>query len=132
MNGPTVYEVVGGQAFFDALVDRFYDRVEHDPLLRPMYPADLGPGKRALAMFLAQYWGGPPEYSAEKGHPRLRMRHLPFVIDEAARDAWLTAMLAAVTDSGADAEVQAALRDYFTTAATHMINAPGDGAMMLR
>jgi len=132
MSGPTVYEVVGGQAFFDALVDRFYDRVEHDPRLRPMYPADLGPGKRALAMFLAQYWGGPPEYSAEKGHPRLRMRHLPFVIDEAARDAWLTAMLAAVTDSGADAEVQAALREYFTTAATHMINAPGDGAMMLR
>jgi len=132
MSEPTVYEVVGGQAFFDALVDRFYDRVEHDPVLRPMYPDDLGPGKRALALFLAQYWGGPPEYSAEKGHPRLRMRHLPFVIDEAARDAWLTAMLAAVAASGADAEVQAAMREYFATAATHMINAPGDGAMMLR
>lgn len=132
MTSESLYEVVGGRAFFDALVERFYEHVERDPILRPMYPDDLAPGKRALAMFLAQYWGGPPDYSREKGHPRLRMRHLPFVIDEAARDAWLTAMLAAVEDSGADDDVRAALRDYFTTTATHMINVPGDGAMMLR
>ena len=73
----TVFEVVGGQPFFDALVERFYARVEADPTLRPLYPADLGPGMRALALFLGQYWGGPPTYSAEKGHPRLRMRHAP-------------------------------------------------------
>ena len=130
--GPTLYEKVGGQPFFDALVERFYEGVERDPRLRPMYPDDLEPGKRALAMFLAQYWGGPAEYSREKGHPRLRMRHMPFVIDEAARDAWLAAMLAAVEIPDIADDVRDALREYFTVAATHMINAPGDGAMMLR
>ena len=61
-------------------------------VLRPVYPEDLEPGKRALALFLGQYWGGPPEYSAEKGHPRLRMRHAPFAIGEPQRDAWLASM----------------------------------------
>lgn len=132
MTDGTLYDTVGGRAFFDALVDRFYDHVERDRRLRAMYPEDLAPGKRALAMFLAQYWGGPPDYSREKGHPRLRMRHMPFSIDEGARDAWLAAMLAAVEDCDADDSVRAALRDYFTTAATHMINVPRDGAMMIR
>ena len=126
----TLYEVVGGQPFFDALVARFYERVEADAVLRPMYPEDLEPGKRALAMFLAQYWGGPPDYSREKGHPRLRMRHMPFVIDDAARDAWLAAMLEAVESAEIDDDVRTALVDYFTMAATAMINAPGGGAMM--
>ena len=89
-----MFEVVGGQPFFDALVERFYERVERDAVLRPVYPDDLGPGMRALALFLGQYWGGPTTYSDEKGHPRLRMRHAPFVISERERDAWLTAMLA--------------------------------------
>jgi hemoglobin len=60
----TVFEIVGGQPFFDALVERFYGRVEADPVLRPLYPANLEPGKRALALFLGQYWGGPDAYSA--------------------------------------------------------------------
>ena len=101
MTETTVFEVVGGQPFFDALVERFYARVEVDPTLRPLYPADLGPGMRALALFLGQYWGGPPTYSAEKGHPRLRMRHAPFVIADRERDAWLAAMLAALDDADA-------------------------------
>ena len=84
-----MFELVGGQPFFDALVDRFYDGVETDPRSAPLYPDDLEPGKRALALFLGQYWGGPPDYSDEKGHPRLRMRHAPFAIDASARDAWL-------------------------------------------
>ena len=121
----SVFELVGGQAFFDALVDRFYTRVEQDPVLRPLYPADLGPGRRALAQFLGQYWGGPPVYSAEKGHPRLRMRHAPFAIRTRERDAWLAAMLAAVDESAAPAEVRAAMHDYFEMASTAMVNAPG-------
>jgi hemoglobin len=117
-----VFEVVGGQPFFDALVERFYARVEHDALLRPVYPDDLGPGMRALALFLGQYWGGPTTYSDEKGHPRLRMRHAPFVITERERDAWLAAMLASVDESDAPEVALELMRDYFTTASTAMIN----------
>ena len=79
----TVFDAVGGQPFFDDLVERFYARVEDDPHLRPLYPDDLGPAKRGLALFLGQYWGGPAVYSAEKGHPRLRMRHGRFAIGTA-------------------------------------------------
>ena len=121
----TVYEIVGGQPYFDALVERFYVHVEANGALRSLYPDDLGPGKRALAMFLAQYWGGPPEYSAEKGHPRLRMRHFPFAIGPAQRDAWLGAMLAAVDQVDAPDAAKQAMGEYFTHASTAMINTEG-------
>src|SRR5438445_13097827 len=90
----TVFEAVGGQAFFDALVERFYARVEVDPTLRPLYPTDLAPATRALALFLGQYWGGPAIYSAEKGHPRLRSWHAPFTIAGRRHAAWVVARLA--------------------------------------
>jgi len=118
----TLFEIVGGQPFFDALVERFYGRVTTDAVLRPIYPEDLEPGKRALALFLGQYWGGPATYSAEKGHPRLRMRHAPFVIDTRARDAWLTAMLASVDEADIPDVAREMLREYFTMASTAMIN----------
>jgi hemoglobin len=123
--GTTVYDAVGGQPFFDALVDRFYERVEADPVLRPLYPEDLGPGKRSLALFLGQYWGGPTTYSEEKGHPRLRMRHGPFVIGRRERDAWFAAMAASVEASDVAPELRQRLLDYFTMAADHLVNAPG-------
>ena len=118
----TVFEVVGAQPFFDALVDRFYARVEADPTLRPLYPADLAPARRSLALFLGQYWGGPPSYSAEKGHPRLRMRHAPFVIADRERDAWLAAMLAALDDADAPPAAVTLMIEYFTTASAALIN----------
>ena len=121
----TLFDEVGGQPFFDALVERFYERVEADPRLRPLYPDDLAPGKRSLALFLGQYWGGPTTYSDEKGHPRLRMRHAPFSIGRREAEAWLEAMRSAVSSSGADEPTQARLLDYFEMAATHMVNAPG-------
>src|SRR5438445_11250931 len=96
----TVFEAVGGQAFFDALVEGFYARVEVDPTLRPLCPTDVAPATRALALFLGQYWGAPSIYSAAEGHPRLRARHAPFVIAARARDAWRSAMLAALTGRG--------------------------------
>jgi hemoglobin len=123
----TLYDAVGGQAFFDRLVAAFYERVERDPVLRPLYPEDLEPGKRALALFLAQYWGGPPAYSAEKGHPRLRMRHAPFAIGRAERDAWVAAMTAALAEISPPPDVFDAMGAYFEMAATAMIN---DGATM--
>jgi hemoglobin len=120
----TLYEVVGGQPFFDALVDQFYERVEADPVLRPLYPDDLAPGRRALALFLGQYWGGPPVYSEEKGPPRLRMRHAPFAIGQRERDAWLAAMLASVDDADAPEVARTMMREYFEMASTAMINQP--------
>jgi hemoglobin len=118
----TVFEVVGGQAFFDALIERFSARVEADPALRRVYPDDLDAGMRALALFLAQYWGGPTTYSEEKGHPRLRMRHAPFAIGQAERDAWLAAMLAALDESDAPEVAREMMREYFVNASTAMMN----------
>jgi hemoglobin len=118
----TVFEVVGGQPFFDALVGRFSVRVESDPTLRRLYPDALEPGMQALALFLGQYWGGPPAYSAEKGHPRLRMRHAPFAIGARERAAWLAAMLAALDEGDAPEVARELMREYFTTASTAMIN----------
>jgi len=82
-------------AFFEGLVGRFYDRVAGDPILRPLYPETddaLPLARRRLTLFLAQYWGGPTTYDEERGHPRLRMRHAPFAIGPAERDAWLRLM----------------------------------------
>jgi len=131
---PTVYEIVGGQRFFDELVDRFYDAVEDDPRLRPMYPRDMGPSRRRLAGFLAQYWGGPPHYSEERGHPRLRMRHFPFAIGQAERDAWMVHMTASLdvatfadgTGRRLPDEIRDAMFDHFDNAATHLVNQPAD------
>ena len=128
----TVFETVGGQRFFDELVDRFYDAVEDDPRLRPMYPRDMGPSRRRLAGFLVQYWGGPPHYSEERGHPRLRMRHMPFAIGHVERDAWMehmtvsldAATIADGTGRPLPDEIRAAMFDHFDNAATHLINQP--------
>jgi hemoglobin len=119
---PTLYERVGGQPWFDALVERFYQQVGADPVLRPMYPDDLTDSKRHLALFLAQFWGGPPTYGEERGHPRLRQRHFPFAIGKAERDIWFDAMRAAVLAGGLAADDEAELLDYFDKAATFLIN----------
>ena len=95
----TVHTAVGGDVFFFDLVNRFYDEVPDEPLLAPMYPPDLTEARRKTALFLAQYWGGPTTYSDERGHPRLRMRHLPFSIGGPERDAWLRLMLAALDEA---------------------------------
>ena len=88
----TLFDRVGGEPFFVDLVDRFYLGVAGDPLLRPLYPEDLAESARHLALFLMQYWGGPPTYNEQRGHPRLRMRHARFVIGPGERDAWLRHM----------------------------------------
>jgi hemoglobin len=128
----TVFDVVGGQPFFDGLCDRFYRRVDADPVLRPLYPDDVdtyGASERWLALFLGQYWGGPGSYSEARGHPRLRMRHAHFPVGQRERDAWYAAMEASVEEScaasGVDDEVRRRLLDYFAMAADHLRNAPG-------
>lgn len=124
----TIYEAVGRDAFFDALVDAFYRRVSTDPVLRPLYPTDLGPSAHWLAAFLVQYFGGPAAYSEAKGHPRLRMRHVHLRIGRAERDAWYAAMAAALDDvgGGLDRAVRSAMLEYFAKSADWMINADDD------
>ncbi len=117
-----MYERVGGEEFFTALVERFYAGVDTDPVLRPLYPSDLGDPKEHLRLFLVQYWGGPRTYSEQRGHPRLRMRHAPFSIGLAERDAWLELMLDALRSAELDPADEAELEDYFRSTATQLIN----------
>ncbi|GAB3960136.1 globin [Streptomyces sparsus] len=122
----TFFEQVGGEQTFRRLVRRFYEGVAGDPLLRPMYPEeDLGPAEERLALFLMQYWGGPRTYSEGRGHPRLRMRHAPFRVDQAAHDAWLKHMGDAVTELGLPPEQEKQLWDYLVYAAASMVNTHG-------
>jgi hemoglobin len=123
----SVYDAVGGRPFFTDAVDGFYARVVTDPVLHPLYPDDLADARRHLAAFLMQYWGGPSTYSQERGHPRLRMRHAPFAIGEAERDAWLRHMLGSLDEvaaaRGTPVEAVARIRAYLTDAASFLINA---------
>lgn len=120
---PSMFERVGGEEFFVTLVDRFYDGVAGDPVLRPLYPDDLTEPKAHLAAFLVQYWGGPQTYSETRGHPRLRMRHAPFVIGDLERVAWLRHMTSAVKAAGLPASDEEELLEYFTMAARTLVNA---------
>ncbi len=122
-----VFEAVGGAEFFSALVERFYSGVAADPLLRPLYPSDLTASIDHMSLFLQQYWGGPGTYSEQRGHPRLRQRHAPFVISEAERDAWLRHMASAldhvVAERSVAPELEAQMLDYFAQAADFLVNA---------
>jgi hemoglobin len=119
---------MGGAAFFADLLHEFYAGVGSDPVLRAMYPEpDLGPAQRRFRLFLEQYWGGPTTYQQERGHPRLRLRHAPFVIDKAARDRWLGHMTRALELTAARhrlaPDLHEAMTAYFATGSTAMINA---------
>lgn len=121
----SVYELAGGEPAFRLLVQRFYTAVAADPVLRAVYPEeDLSAPTERLTLFLIQYWGGPQTYSEQRGHPRLRLRHQPFAIGQAERDAWLRHMTAAVESLDLAPGVRKALLDYFETATTAMINRP--------
>ena len=128
------YDRMGGEQFFTDLVAGFYARVATDDVLRPMYPEeDLSGAERRLRLFLMQYWGGPTTYGDERGHPRLRMRHVPFTIGPTERDAWLAAMLSSLDEvmpgTPLDDELRAAVHErmaeYFTLSAQHLVNAEG-------
>ncbi len=131
---PSLFFRAGGSEFFDRLVVAFYRGVATDEVLAPLYPdyPDFEPATRRLSLFLQQYWGGPTTYSDERGHPRLRMRHMPFHVGPRERDRWLTHMAAAVEDAcgelddaGQAAEIAAELMEYFVPAAEHLRNDTG-------
>lgn len=128
----SLYEQAGGDEPFRRLVDIFYRNVEADPVLRPLFPADLAAGKEHQFLFITQYFGGPNRYNEQRGHPRLRMRHMPFVIGVAERDAWVKCMLDAIAEVGFAPDIAAAMRTYFEGTATFMMNsAPGDHRIAL-
>lgn len=126
------YDAIGGHATFMRLVDRFYEGVAADPLLRPMYPEDgtedLAGARERLTMFLEQYWGGPKTYGERRGHPRLRIRHAPFPVSPAARDAWLAHMRTAVESLDLAPLHERTLWDYLERAAHSLVNTYDGGA----
>ena len=113
--------------FFEQLVDAFYRRVADDDVLLPLYrdAPDLSGARERLTLFLAQYWGGPSTYSERRGHPRLRMRHMPFHVGPVQRDRWLTLMAAAVDEVCPDPDVARELMEYFVPTAEHLRNDTG-------
>lgn len=127
----TLYSRVGGAAFFERLVEAFYGGVAQDAVLLPLYPEqpDLTGAQHRLTSFLIQYWGGPTTYTDERGHPRLRMRHMPFHVGPLERDRWLVHMAAAIDTTCADPEVPDGVADelmgYFAPAAEHLRNDTG-------
>lgn len=138
----SVYEIVGGEETFLRLAEAFYRRVETDTVLRPLYPKNLWDHGSAggspdlsdktslsspvysLAAFLIQFFGGPTHYSDQRGHPRLKMRHVDFKIGQAQRDAWLTHMCAAIDEVGIEEPMRSLMRQYFADTSTFLINAP--------
>jgi hemoglobin len=121
----TLYDAVGGEPAFRALVARFYAQVAHDEVLLALYPADeLAEAEERLRLFLMQYWGGPQTYMEQRGHPRLRMRHAPFVIGTREHDAWLQAMRVALDETEVPDPYRGHMWDHFESTAAHMMNAP--------
>jgi hemoglobin len=120
----SIYKEIGSDIPIYKLVEAFYTKVEVDSVLRPLYPADLSEGKRHLALFLIQRFGGPSTYSDERGHPRMRSRHMPFKIGVAEKEAWMLNMMAALDMVPEFANHKKVLKDYFEEFATFMINQP--------
>lgn len=122
MNDEQVYERIG-EPGFERLVHEFYKQVPGDDILGPMYPRDdLAGAEQRLRDFLVGRFGGPPRYILERGHPRLRMRHMPFLVDERARDRWVLLMGHALDRAQLPDDVTALLREFFAAMATFLRN----------
>ena len=123
----TFYGQIGGHETFARMIHVFYQGIAADPLLRAMYhEEDLAPAERRMLMFMEQYWGGPRTYLEERGHPRLRMRHIPFAVTPEARDRWLAAMRKGVDAVELSPMHEATLWDYLERAAASLVNSASD------
>jgi hemoglobin len=120
----SIYKSVGKDEPYFRLVDEFYAGVEKEIVLRPLYPEDLTLSKKHLAQFLIQRTGGAQTYSLERGHPRMRARHLPFKIGQCERDAWVRIMSKALDTVPEFSEHKEALDEFFAEFATFLINQP--------
>jgi hemoglobin len=124
MTEDQVFETIGEEGFA-RLIRAFYAQVPDNPVLGPMYPRDdLAGAEERLRDFLIGRFGGPPRYIEQRGHPRLRMRHVPFAIDAAARNHWVTLMDRALDEVKFPDDVTQLLREFFHGVATFMINRP--------
>jgi hemoglobin len=124
----TAFELIGGEEKVKALVERFYDLMDLEPkyaALRAAHGTDLTRARQNLFWFLCGWLGGPPHYESRFGHPRLRARHLPFVIKSQERDEWLACMDQAMGEVGVDEALRARLRESFFQTADWMRNTPG-------
>ena len=122
MNEEELYDTIGEDGFV-RLIRAFYAQVPDDPILGPMYPKeDLAGAEERLRDFLIGRFGGPQRYVERRGHPRLRMRHMPFAIDGAARNQWVMLMNRALDETKLPDEVTLLLREFFAGVATFMIN----------
>jgi hemoglobin len=122
MNEAEVYVAIGEEGF-ERLVRAFYKQVPGDDVLGSMYPPeDMHGAEQRLRDFLIGRFGGPQRYMAQRGHPRLRMRHAPFVIDDRARMRWLQLMNNALAETALPTDVQAVLRPFFESVAAMMVN----------
>lgn len=126
MTPSSLFDQIGGAPTVAAIVEAFYQRVEADPPFRAIYPEDLAPGQEKLRLFFQQWLGGAPAYSELYGHPRLRRRHFPFVIDESAAGTWLRYMRLAWREAGVSEEVQGVVFERLGPLARHMVNASDD------
>ncbi|WP_186756206.1 globin domain-containing protein [Echinicola salinicaeni] len=117
----TIYQAIGEEKIKE-LTRYFYEGVEFNEALRSIYPEDLAPAEERLYLFLLQVFGGPTTYSEERGHPRLRMRHLQWAIDDKMRNHWLNNMLSALDRIDVDQNVKELMMSYFVKVANHMIN----------
>lgn len=117
-----LYDVIGEQGIA-GLTASFYRQVPQDATLAPMYPGDaLAASEMHLREFLIFRFGGPRRYIEQRGHPRLRMRHAPFPIDQTARDAWVALMNRAIAEMAFSPQVRQVLRSFFHEVATFLIN----------
>lgn len=126
-SNPTPFEQIGGQLAVDRIIDLFYDRMDSLPearIIRVMHPEDLGATRALLKRYLAEWLGGPRAYSQERGHPRLRARHLPFSIGDEERDAWMLCMRGAVEEVIADVATREWILEKLLGVATWMRNRP--------
>jgi len=125
MDDSEIFQAIGEDGFA-RLVAAFYRQVPGDDILGPMYPPDdLEGAEQRLRDFLVGRFGGPPRYIEQRGHPRLRMRHAPFVINATARDRWVALMSHALGEAHFPREVELALRPFFEGVASMMMNTPG-------
>src|SRR5215510_3426778 len=123
MEDQDIYSIIGEESF-TRLIAAFYRQVPSDDILGTMYPPhDLAGAEQRLREFLIGRFGGPPRYIEQRGHPRLRMRHMPFRLDDAARDRWVALMNRALDEAALPAEVTSLLREFFAATATFLRNA---------
>ena len=117
----TIYDLIGEEQI-RLLTSHFYQEVQKNEALRALYPEDLVPAEKRLFLFLLQVFGGPETYSEQRGHPRLRMRHVKWKIDATMRDHWMNAMISSLDKLDLDTTIREAMMHYFAKAANHMIN----------